>query len=158
MNPDPDDFETLRKLMALKRHEQPPPEYLDHLSGRIITGSNMAKGSRRFWERISASFSLRPTMAYAFGLTICGALGLSGVYLVWQEMELSEASGVAVVRIPPSTAAALASLQRQQEQPVLHVANWLGATNPAAETQPLMPLFSASHAPATVTVSYELAR
>jgi hypothetical protein len=151
MNSDPNGFETLRKLMALKRHEQPPPEYLDQLSTRIRTRIEHGEGRMNLWDKFSANFSLRPSLAYAFGLTVCGALGLSAVYMVKQEMlQAADFSPGAILRGPaPATFAS----QFNPSTPPLHVANWLRNTNPAAESQPELSLFGASHT--VLPVSYQ---
>jgi hypothetical protein len=152
MNSDNEKFETLRKLMALKRHEQPPPEYLNQLSDRIITRIERGEGQLNFWDKLSARISLRPSVAYAFGLTVCGALGLSAVYTVRQEMlQAADSSPGATLRVP-APAIALTS-QFKQPLPPMHVANWLGNTNPSAESQPELSLFNTT--PATVPVSYK---
>ncbi len=153
MNSDPEEFETLRKLMALKRHEQPPPEYLDQLSGRIRTRIERGEGQLNLWDRLSANFSLRPSLAYAFGLTVCGALGLSAVSMVQQEMaQAADTSPGATLR-GPAPAGAFAS-RFKPATPPLHVANWLRNTNPTAETQPQISLFGpTSHA--ALPVLYE---
>jgi hypothetical protein len=150
MNSEQNDFEALRKLMALKRHEQPPPEYLNGLSGRIITRIEHGEGRLTLWERLSANVAVRPTMAYAFGLTVCGALGLTAVYMVRQEMADAADPSAVAVRVPAPAMAAIASQDRTDAP--LHVANWLGKTNPAVEMQPELSLFAAP--PAAVTVSY----
>ena len=36
MSPDPENFETLRRLLVLKRFEQPPPGYFHHFAPRVI--------------------------------------------------------------------------------------------------------------------------
>jgi hypothetical protein len=152
MNPDPEEFETLRKLMALKRHEQPPPGYLNQLSTRIRTRIEGGEGQLNLWDRFSANFSLRPSLAYAFGLTVCGAVGLSAVSMVKQEMaQAADSSPAATLRVP-APAAALAS-QFDSATPPLHVANWLRNTNPTAETQPQLSLFDTRHT--ALPVSYE---
>lgn len=151
MNSDPEEFETLRKLMALKRHEQPPPEYLNQLSSRIRTRIERGEGQLNLWDRLSANFSLRPCLAYTFGLTVCGALGLSAVYMVKQEMAQAADSSPAARLRGPVPAGALAS-QFKPATPPLHVANWLGNTNPTAESQPQLSLFGTGHA--VLPVSY----
>jgi hypothetical protein len=155
MNSQPEDFETLRKLMALKRHEQPPPAYLHQLHHRIRTRIERGEGRLNLWDRFSANFSLRPSLAYAFGLTVCGALGLSAVYMVKQEMTQAADSSPGATLRGPAPATAFAS-QINPATPPLHVANWLGDTNPTAESQQELSLFSTSHA--ALPVSYQSGR
>jgi len=152
MNSDPEKFETLRKLMALKRHEQPPPEYLHQLSDRIITRIEHGEGRLTLWDKLSARLSLRPSVAYAFGMTVCGTLVLSGVYMIKQGMtQAADSSPEAALR-GPAPADIFAS-QFKSTPPLLHVANWLGNTNPTTETQSELSFFSPSHA--VIPVSYE---
>ena len=143
MNSDREEFEALRKLMALKRHEQPPPGYLNHLPARIIARIERGEGQSNFWEKISMQFSLRPSLAYAFGLTACGALGLSAVFIAKQEGMRTANSSSGVALGAPSSAAAYAS-QIDTETPLLHVAGWLRNTNPATIIPPQISLFSTS--------------
>jgi len=149
MNPDPQEFETLRKLMALKRHEQPPPEYLSGLSNTII--SRIERGDCRLtmWERISTNVSARPGLAYALGLSICGTMGLSAVYVARHDMAQPGVS-VAVAKLPMSESAFVSQLK--PPGPTLHVANWLGNTNPNAGTQPEISLFNTTQT--VMPVSY----
>jgi hypothetical protein len=152
MNSDHEKFETLRKLMALKRHEQPPPEYLHQLSDRIINRIERGEGQRNFWDRVSARLSLRPSVAYAFGLTVCGALGLSAAYMVRQEMtQPADSSPEAALR-GPTPVGVLAS-QFKTATPPLHVANWMRNTNPSTDSQLELPLFTLSHT--AIPVSYQ---
>ena len=130
MKLDSENFEELRKIMALKRYEQPPPGYLHHLPGRIISRIERGEKPLSFWEKLSANFTLRPSVAYAFGLTVFGAAALSAFYTVRREpvQAFTEATpGLALQGIAPMETS---SPQFYESQP-LHVANWLGNTNPA---------------------------
>jgi hypothetical protein len=70
----PEDFETLRKILALKRYEQPPPGYFDRLAV-AITGRIRAESVKApFWERFFSGMVLKPATAYAFGLAVCAVL------------------------------------------------------------------------------------
>jgi|SRR5665213_3053931 len=130
MKLDSENFEELQKIMALKRYEQPPPGYLHHLPGRIMSRIERGEKPLTFWEKLSANFALRPSVAYAFGLTVFGAVALSAFYTVRREpaQAFTDATpGFALQRTGPMEAS---SPQFYESQP-LHVANWLGNTNPA---------------------------
>jgi len=75
MNND-ENFDDLRKLLALKRHEQPPPGYFNRLPGKIlarIEESEFAAQST-WWDWLVARFDARPILACAYGFTISGLL------------------------------------------------------------------------------------
>lgn len=81
MNPDSENFEQLQKLLALKRHEQPPPGYFNNFSGKVIArieaGSRDEDGLawlRRLWSIVEG----KPMLTGAFGAAVC-ALVISGL-------------------------------------------------------------------------------
>ncbi len=86
MYSEPDEFQELRRLLAVKRYEQPPPGYFNHFSreviGRIRTGEPLREPSpaSRFLvefpllERLWSALETKPIMAGAFGVAICGFL------------------------------------------------------------------------------------
>jgi hypothetical protein len=136
MNSDPDDFRALRQLMALKRHEQPPPGYFNRLPGIIIDRIQSGEGKLGFWERIVSEFSFRPVFAYGVALAAFGALTFSVLYSVkTQPQQSAQARPVNGWRtLTPEEA--LAS-QFNPSEP-LHVANCMGSDNAinAAATMP----------------------
>lgn len=71
-----ENFDDLRKLLALKKHEQPPPGYFNRLPGKImarIESSELAAEST-WWDWLVARFDARPILACAYGFTISGLL------------------------------------------------------------------------------------
>src|SRR3569833_659317 len=84
MNPDPENFDTSRQLLALKRHEVPPPGYFDRLPRDIMarikagdTGNEL--GADLSWfRRFLNVFDVKPVFAGAFGTAVCAFL-ISGV-------------------------------------------------------------------------------
>ena len=84
MNPDSENFDSLRRLMALKRHEVPPPGYFNRFPRDVMArikagdaGDEMGAESPWF-QRVFGMFELKPMFAGAFGMTVC-ALLISGV-------------------------------------------------------------------------------
>lgn len=90
MSTETENFEALRKLLALKKHEAPPPGYFDQFAGEIR--SRLAAGEHRqtdLWreigdeaswlQRLWDMFAAKPALAGAFGMAVC-ALMLSGIY------------------------------------------------------------------------------
>jgi hypothetical protein len=90
MNSEPENFQQLRRLLMLKRHEQPPPGYFDGFSRRVIirikageTGGEAVGIVRMFWEanwlgRLWSALEEKPALAGAFTLSVCGLL-LAGI-------------------------------------------------------------------------------
>lgn len=82
MNDAPENFEQLQKLLALKRHEQPPPGYFNRLPGQIIARleAENARQPKSFLEKLFAGTFFRPAVAYGF-LGVFSALAVTGVIL-----------------------------------------------------------------------------
>jgi len=77
MNSSPENFDQLRKLLAIKRYEQPPPGYFNHFSDRIIArieAGDQAIGATSWWHRWVLCLDARPVLACAYGLAISGLL------------------------------------------------------------------------------------
>ena len=72
MSASPDNFESLEKLLRLKRYEQPPPRYFNEFSGRVIDRIGRGEAQRTWWERLG--FDLRPALAAGAGLAACGLM------------------------------------------------------------------------------------
>jgi hypothetical protein len=84
MNPDSENFDSLRQLLALKRHEVPPPGYFDRFSRDVMariksgdTGDEVGV-SHSWFGRFLRMFDMKPVFAGAFGTAVCAFL-ISGV-------------------------------------------------------------------------------
>lgn len=94
MNHDSENFEQLRRLVAVKRHEQPPPGYFNSFSrqvcARIQAGERAGASSffGRFFDFQSfwASFEAKPVLAAAVGIAVCGFL-LTGIVYSTEHLE-----------------------------------------------------------------------
>jgi hypothetical protein len=74
MNTEPENFDQLRKLLALKKHEQPPPGYFNELPAKIWTRIEKENITPSVWSGFLSRFILRPTAAYGFALVVCATL------------------------------------------------------------------------------------
>jgi hypothetical protein len=72
MSSSPDNFESLEKLLRLKRHEPPPPRYFNEFSGRVIDRLGRGEGRLSWWDRLG--FDLRPALAAGAGMAACGLI------------------------------------------------------------------------------------
>jgi hypothetical protein len=115
MNQDTENFEQLRRLLALKRHEQPPPGYFNDFSRQVIlrikAGERGEEGAfleRLLWEapwlqRIWAALEAKPVMAGVFGVAVCGLLLTGVVY-----SDKTDVSSLALVPTTGSESAPMA--------------------------------------------------
>ena len=86
MTPDQENVDRLRRLLALKRHEQPPPGYFHHFSQQVIlrikdgeTGESATLFARWFGDwpwlnRLLSSFEARPAFGGVVGVAVCGLM------------------------------------------------------------------------------------
>lgn len=86
MNPEQDNFQPLRRLLVLKRYEQPSAGYFDTFSTQVIAriraGEPLANESILDWvswdapwlQRLLAALEAKPLVAGAFAMGICGML------------------------------------------------------------------------------------
>jgi len=132
---DSEDFEQLRRLLALKRYEQPPPGYFNRLSREVIArikageqeeGTGVMSWLSRFW----AAFETKPLLAGAFGTAVC-ALLVSGISYS-EKMETPQIA--ALPTVGDLAFAAESSPPAPLNQPMEH-----SGITIASSTTPIMP-------------------
>ncbi len=82
MDSSPEEFDSIQKLLALKRHEQPPPGYFNYFSDKVISRIEVEELEQHsgWWAWLISRFDAKPILACAYGFTISGLL-LSGFRL-----------------------------------------------------------------------------
>jgi hypothetical protein len=113
MTPDSENFDQLRRLMALKRHEVPPPGYFHNFSRevmvRIKAGEMGGEVGSTWWvlegswlRRLWSIFEARPVLAGGFGAAVCGFF-VAGALI---SADNPEVAGVGLAQAPiPNSAA-----------------------------------------------------
>jgi hypothetical protein len=77
MNADHDEKEQeLQRMLALKRHETPPPRYFRSFSERVSDRLNTPEpdGPLTFWQRLGLDIDGRPVLVCASGVAVCSLL------------------------------------------------------------------------------------
>jgi hypothetical protein len=156
MSQDTENFEQLRRLLTLKRYEQPPPRYFNDFSSQVIAriklreqGEDRAIIERLLWEapwlqRIWAAFEAKPILAGAFGLAVCGLLVTGAIF--------SEKADVEPVALIPVTESAPSTVEVANAMAVSHpllvkpTALDDSSTSPIAAAQTDGPLLGGLHA------------
>jgi hypothetical protein len=90
MNEYDNNFEALSRLLALKRHEIPPPGYFEDFSGSVIGRIRAGQAVQKLpWMlRFLQAFEARPAYPVAFASTLCVLL-LFGIVSVEQNPEIA---------------------------------------------------------------------
>jgi len=112
MSQDSQDFESLRRLLALKRHEQPPPGYFNDFSSQVVARikagdrGDESPLERLFWEapwlqRLWAALETKPVMAGAFGAAVCALLIVGVVYSGGVDVQPRDVAGAEPTVILP---------------------------------------------------------
>jgi len=136
MSQNTENFESLRHLLSLKRHEQPPPGYFNNFSSQVIAriklgevGEERAIPGRVIWEppwlqRILAAFETKPILAGGFAVAVCGLLITGIIY--------SEKSDVQPVALIPVTESVSSPVEVANATAVMTAANHPLLAKPAA--------------------------
>ncbi len=101
MNQTPDDFDDLRRLLALKRHEVPPPGYFDRFPAQVMAriGREEASAPKPWWSSLFVSLAW-PRLLAAANLAALAGVGIIGVTLVnLREEDLPGAEHFAALQI-----------------------------------------------------------
>lgn len=168
MSQDTENFEQLRRLLKLKRYEQPPPRYFNDFSSQVIArvkrgerGDGYASVGRMLWEapwlqRIWAAFEAKPILAGAFGLAVCATLITGVIY-----SERTDLQPVAL--IPGAEASISGPMDSPMEIATAMAENRTALINPAAGLEGSLsnslsalptdgPLFDLRADPASLTI------
>lgn len=76
MDTNHDQFDDVRKLLALKKYEQPPPRFFQEFSGKVIDRLHALEHARpvTWLQRLGLDLDFKPAMMGAFGVVVCGLL------------------------------------------------------------------------------------
>jgi len=79
-----ENFEALRRLLSLKRHEIPPPGYFNRFPSEVIAriraGEREAENATRWYLRFMQIFEAKPAFASSFASALCLMLLFGIVY------------------------------------------------------------------------------
>ena len=76
METEHDQFSDLRKLLTLKKYEQPPPRYFQEFSSKVISRIEAGEATAivTWRQRLGLDFDFKPALIGAFGVIVCGLL------------------------------------------------------------------------------------
>jgi len=133
MNPDSEQFEQLRKLLTLKRHEQPPPGYFNRFSDQVIariksgeTGEKEMTWFRKLWLLLET----KPMLTGAFGAAVC-ALAISGIVFSDDTESPGSTAHNAAAGLTPALGDGMAVMALNQGSESPHFSS---STNPVSPT------------------------
>lgn len=97
----PDEFDAVKKLLALKRHEEPPPGYFDRLPGEIRARIAHAQANPEpWWRRWTEAWDLSPALATSYA-AVAVVVVLGGV---WFSKQAGNPAGPQVATTPATPA------------------------------------------------------
>jgi hypothetical protein len=148
MNDDDNNFESLRRLLALKRHEIPPPGYFNNFSSQVVSRLRAGEAKKSSSMSLEAPwlfkllqvFSAKPAFASAFASALCLLLVFGIVFaerpdysttepLLAQTTENSAPLAVAQTTLPSPQAMLASSISNNSMSSLQPVASLFGSQN-----------------------------
>jgi hypothetical protein len=125
MNPQPDNSDALRKLLALKRYELPPPRYFQDFPPRVIRRLEQMQsaGVSSWWQWLALPFDLKPAFVCACGVVVCGLFS-AGVIASTQWSRSGQSAG------PVMSSAMVSPWSESSQSAVLASQPITGSTEP----------------------------
>ena len=71
METEHDQFEQVRKLLALKKYEQPPPRYFQEFSSGVLAQLQIVRQRVTWRQRLGLDFDFNPAIVGAVGVGVC---------------------------------------------------------------------------------------
>ena len=150
MNENENKFESLRRLLALKRHETPPPGYFNHFSGEVMARIRAGEAGRSAnvsdqlsWVfQLLSAFEAKPAFAGAFAFSLCLLLVFGIVYAERPDVALQPLLQTAQNTSPlamPTSSTSVALNTLPVEQPAMIP---ISSTNPIFNSQSGGPWFA----------------
>ena len=148
MNENENNFESLRRLLALKRHETPPPGYFNYFSSQVLqriragdTGKSAnwleeLFGQAPWLGKLLQVFDVKPVFASAFAGALCLLLFLGIIYAERPDLASQPVLQAATPPTTTSLAAVSPSLSQSADQMGI-----VSSTNPVLSLQPVASLF-----------------
>jgi len=133
MNPGQENFQELRRLLALKRHEQPPPGYFNDFSAQVIARIRECERLSQqstierlleeapWFRRVWALLESRPVLVGAAGAAFCGLM--LTVVLASEHIDTTPTTLVPVAAAERASAPAVAATNDDQSAPTPLFAN-----------------------------------
>jgi hypothetical protein len=146
MNEHENNFESLRRLLVLKRYETPPPGYFNYFSSQVLqriragdvgTSANWLEelfGQAPWLEKMVQVFDVKPVFASAFAGALCLLLFLGIIYA--ERPDLTSPPVMQAASTAGSLAATSPSLAQSVDQMGI-----VSSTNPVLSLQPVGSLF-----------------
>ena len=132
----------LRRLLALKRHEIPPPGYFNHFSGEVIArirAGEASESSGDWFFRLLQVFEFKPAFAGAFA-SVLFLLLVFGVIFAEQPDSAPQPLLQAVAQ-NDGTTPQLAAVSPTPLPETTVQAGLIASTNPVLSLQPVASLF-----------------
>ncbi|MGA2242034.1 MAG: hypothetical protein ABSH11_08345 [Verrucomicrobiota bacterium] len=144
MSENENNFESLRRLLVLKRYETPPPGYFNYFSSQVLqriragdpgTSAGWAEDlfNQAPWvEKLLQAFDVKPVFASAFAGALCLLLFLGIVYA-----ERPDIPSQPVLQAAPTSASLAAVSPTVLSQPADQQAGIVSSTSPVLSLQPV---------------------